>query len=191
MSASLGGVSACATKAGSSAASARMAASASSRPLVHARRLAGARSRATLSTSSAVASVCTACQRLKGSLSCAARRRRSSASDWRSSLIGAEKPRLIESTGRSATPVNMTLAAGSLSTSTPRSIGRRRQASAAGRGRPCRRGRCASGITIGSLRRLAGRRREICADRAGRSWRRRRSGRRPPPPACRPANTSA
>ena len=35
------------------------------------------------------------------------------------SLIGAEKPRLIDKTGRSPMPVNSTVAAGSLSTKTP------------------------------------------------------------------------
>ena len=55
-----------------------------------------ARSAATLSTSKRVASVCTACQRLNGSASCAARKRRSSADRLATSLIGAEKPRLSE-----------------------------------------------------------------------------------------------
>ena len=57
---------------------------------------------ATLSTSRRVASVCTACQRLNGSESCAARKRRSSPDRLATSLIGAEKPRLSDSTGGSA-----------------------------------------------------------------------------------------
>ena len=55
-----------------------------------------ARNAATLSISSRIEMVCSACQRLNGSLSCAARKARSSAVRSVTSLIGAEKPRLID-----------------------------------------------------------------------------------------------
>src|SRR5262249_37574262 len=98
MSASPGSVSARAIKAGSSAPSASVASSASSRP-GSCRAARFVRKAVVLSTSDRVASVCNACQRLKGSASCAARNRRSSAERFAETLIGAENPRLIEATG--------------------------------------------------------------------------------------------
>ena len=98
MSASLGGVSASATKAGSSVVSARIAASASIRPLSLLVFL-PPRMAATFMSRMRSANVCSACQRLNGSESCAARCCRSSADRLATSLIGAEKPRLIDRTG--------------------------------------------------------------------------------------------
>src|SRR5262249_61908606 len=73
------------------------------------------------SISSPVASDCTACQRLNGSESWAARNLRSSAPALTETLIGAAKPRLSESAGRSAIPVKVKLSAGLAVGSTPRS----------------------------------------------------------------------
>ena len=122
ISASLGMIIDCATKAGSSERSDRIAPSAAIRPSSW-RSARPARWAATLSISRVVASVCTACQRLNGSVSRAARKRRSSA-DWSAMIFtGAEKPRLSETTGGAATSANVTLCAGSVSTTTPRSTG--------------------------------------------------------------------
>ena len=91
--------------------------------------------------------------------------------DRLTSLIGAEKPRLSERTGRSAMPVNTKLSAGCVSTSTPRSSGRRRRVQrqiAAVRADQAERERDHHRL----LARLAGRRRHgLLADRARRSWR--------------------
>ena len=67
------------------------------------------------------------------------------------SLIGAENPRLSESTGGSPISPNTNVSAGLVSVSTPRSIARP-SLSFSGRSRPSRPTRpIASGITIGSL----------------------------------------
>ena len=77
----------------------------------------------TFFTSSLVASVCNACQRLNGSLSWAARRRRSSADRLAVSFTGAENSRLIDSTGRSGTFSNTKVSEGLVSAITSPCIG--------------------------------------------------------------------
>src|SRR4029450_8951130 len=100
--------------------SASVAPSASSKPgSWRAGRL--AREAAVLSTSSRVASVCSACHRLNGSASCAARNRRSSAERLAESLMGVENPRLSEATGRSATSANTNVSTDLVKGSTPSS----------------------------------------------------------------------
>src|SRR6476620_3452886 len=68
------------------------------------------RKAATLSISRRIEIVCSACQRLNGSASWAARKARSLAARSVMSLIGAEKPRLIEMTGSSSILTNSNLA---------------------------------------------------------------------------------
>ena len=98
-----------------------------------------------------MASVCTACQRLKESLSWAARKARSPSRRLAVSLTGAEKPRLSESTGRSGRPVKTKVSLGFVSVTTPRASVSP-PASVTGRSRPSGpRKPIASGMTIGSL----------------------------------------
>ena len=149
MSLSPGGISESAMKAGSRVESPRIAARATisfssawgSRP---------ARKAATLSMSRFIEIDCSACQRLNGSLSWAARKARSSALRLVMSFIGAENPRLIDNTGHSARSSNSKVAAGWLSTATPPSIA---LSDLRGRSRPFLPTKpIDSGITIASLR---------------------------------------
>ncbi len=150
ISASVGMVSTSATNAGSSAGSAITAASAAIRAS-SSRGAFPARIAATFSISSALASDWIACQRLNGSESCAARNFRSSPDTFDVSLIGAEKPRLSDSTGRSATPVNSKTCAACVSVRTPRTTGRP-SSSDNDMSRPSAPTRpIASGMTIGSF----------------------------------------
>ena len=136
-------------KAGSSVSFVRVAPIAAIKPS-SSRTVAPLRSAATFDVKSDIASVCTACQRLNGSASWAARKRRSSASIGSDNLIGAEKPRLIEGIGRSATSLKTKVWLGSFSSITPRDSGR--PSSVSGRSAPALPTRpMASGITIGCL----------------------------------------
>ena len=146
MSASPGSVSASATKAGSSARVGKDRGERIEQARIVARGGPPARNAATLSTRSRVASVCSACQRLNGSPSCAARNRKSSAERLATSLIGAENPRLSEGTGGSLDIVEHEGFGRPASRPGRRARSCRPPASLSGRSRPSRRrGRARAG----------------------------------------------
>ena len=161
MSASPGSVSASATKAGSSVPSARIARERVERGRDPSRAaLAGAQCSRRCRRRSRVASVCSACQRLNGSRSCAARNRRSSARQVGDELDRRRKS-AVERGHRRLADIARTRRSPRAwsSVRTPRSIAGRRRASS-GRSRPSRPTRpIASGMTIGSLLGWPGRRR--------------------------------
>ena len=151
-----------------------------------------ARSRATLPTSSVPASVCTACQRLNGSLSCAA-----ISAQVVGAEIGGEPDRRREiAVGREHRPLGHAGEDEAL-----RRLVQHQHAAfdLAAVGERQRQVAAVAADQTGDQRndhrlfgRLAGRRRDHLGkvELVGlRRWH--RSGRTPPPPACRPANTSA